>query len=183
MHMYEAMGELWIKFKQEHSDLAAKYQNEKLPNTCPKILRDYAPWEMRRTHDSSCLCSDCEGMNALRRGVTGACAAIDEIIKHVETTNSTSASASTDQLAATKSLTNKQAGLSIHKISRAKSVSEDLTILREIKKIISMPYKYDTIVACLQPCLSTGELEDANYSCLHEKYYPDCGFCKLWSTD
>ena len=80
--------------------MAAKYQNEKLPNTCPKILRDHAPWEMRRAHDSSCLCSNCEGMNALGREVTGACAVIGAVIKHVETTNNTSASA--DQLAITR---------------------------------------------------------------------------------
>ena len=90
MHRYETLDELWIKFKAEHTILAEKYTIPKKPNTCPKVLRDYSPWEMRKAHDSSCLCSDCGGMDALRRGSTGACNAIDAIMKQIKSTKTIS---------------------------------------------------------------------------------------------
>ena len=154
MHRFETMDELWLKFRDEHTQLADRYMNEKKPNTCPRIIRDNAPWEMRKATSSSCLCSGCEGMNACRRGVTGACAAIDDIAKIVQSTKDTS----------------------------DESISRDLVRLIEIKEIISQPSKYDTIVACLQPCLSTNKLEDAKYSCLNGQDCSSCGFRRLWSN-
>ena len=154
MYQFETMDELWLKFKYEHANLAEGYQSESKPNTCPKIVRNNAPWEMRKVTSSSYLCSGCEGMNALRRGVTEACAAIDAIEELVQSTKDT----------------------------RDESVSRDLVSLMEIKEIISKPSKYDTIVACLQPCLSTNKLEDAEYACLHGQDCSKCGFRRLWSN-
>ena len=156
MHRYETMDELWAKFKKEHADLGAKYLNEKMPNTCPRILRDNSPWEMRRAHDSSCLCINCEGMNVLRRGVSAACTAIDTIIANAID--------------------------SIDNNNDVSIISNDIFRLNEIREIISMPSKYDTIVSCLKPCLSTGELEDANERCINGKDCVRCGFRRLWSN-
>ena len=47
MHRFETMDELWLKFKNDHPNLAEGYQSETKPNTCPKIIWDNAPWEMR----------------------------------------------------------------------------------------------------------------------------------------
>ena len=101
-------------------------------------------------------CINYAGMNALRQGVTAACAVIDKIIASVrEATNIT---------------------------SDISSISNDISHLNEIKEIILLPSKYDTIVVCLQPCLSTGHLEDANHSCLQEKDCMQYGFRQLWSN-
>ncbi|KAL7534418.1 hypothetical protein ACHAXR_005863 [Thalassiosira sp. AJA248-18] len=153
MNRYETMDELWAKFKKEHQDMATKYGDAKRPHTCPRILRDYAPWEMRKADDSSCLCIECEGMNALSRGVTGACVVIDAITKRVESTNVINA-----------------------------STARDLNSLKDIRDIISMPSKYDKVVACLKSCLPTGRLEDAKYSCLNGRDCQMCGFRRKWSN-
>ena len=39
--------------------------------------------------------------------------------------------------------------------------------------------KYDACVACI-PCLKSGKLEDANFSCVNGEC-PTCGFDKIWS--
>ena len=57
--------------------------------------------------------------------------------------------------------------------------------------MIETPSKYDTVVKCLQPCLTTGKLEDAAYKCLlGECTGADgsngcnvCGFRQWWSKD
>ena len=88
--------------------------------------------------------------------MTAACVAIDKIIASVrEATNIT---------------------------SDISFISNDISRLDEIKGIISLPSKYDTIVVYLQPFLSTGHLEDANNSCLQEKDCMQCGFHWLWSN-
>ena len=37
---------------------------------------------MVKATSASCLCGNCEGMDALRRGATEACVIIDNILKH-----------------------------------------------------------------------------------------------------
>ena len=58
-------------------------QNQKQPNTATMLFRNHAPWEMRKAQDSGCLCKQCKGVHLLRRGVPGACAAIDNIVDRV----------------------------------------------------------------------------------------------------
>ena len=61
----------------------------------------------------------------------------------------------------------------------------------KIKDVISTPSKYDTVVKCLQPCLSTDKLEGAAHKCLigmgggadEEKGCNICGFKQWWSND
>ena len=89
----------------------------------------------------------------MRRGVAGACKAIDSIVNLVQTTKDTS----------------------------DESTARDLVRLIEIKEIISKPSTYDTIVACLQPCLTTNRLEDAKHPCLHGQDCSKYGFRWLWS--
>ena len=68
-------------------------------------------------------CINYAGMNTLRQGVTAACAAIDKSIASVrEATNIT---------------------------SDISSISNDISRLNEIKEIISLPLKYNTIVVWL----------------------------------
>ena len=133
--------------------LGEKYSIPGLPNTCAKIMWYCASWETRKAQDSSCLYTNCEGMNSLRRGVTGACATIETITK---------------------------SGLESANYSSNASIFNDPHTSSEIKAIISVPFKYDTIVACLQPCLTSKKLEDAKYSCLHRSNCSLCGFHRLW---
>ncbi len=83
MFRYETMDELWATFCIEHPELAAQLRNDNQPNTCPMLLRTHAPWEMVPAKDASCLCINCEGMNALLRGVGGATAAIDSLVERL----------------------------------------------------------------------------------------------------
>eukprot|EP00984_Skeletonema_dohrnii_P017124 scaffold7728_cov75-Skeletonema_dohrnii-CCMP3373.AAC.2 len=85
MYRYETMDELWATFTIEHAELAEQLRNDKQPNKCPMLLYTHAPWEMVKARDVSCLCINCEGMNATMRGVSGATAAIDSIIERVGT--------------------------------------------------------------------------------------------------
>ncbi|KAL7549077.1 hypothetical protein ACHAWF_012345 [Thalassiosira exigua] len=123
MLRYETFDELWAKFRQEHADIAVRYTYEKLPNKCPKILRDHAPWEMIKAYDSSCLCIDCEGMNCLRRGISGAKSIIDDVLKRLNDSPQV----------------------------RRGPGARDLQRLTAIKDILSQPSKYDMIVSCLMP--------------------------------
>ena len=78
------MDEIWLKFVNEHPSIADKYRYKKRPFQCPRILRDNAPWEMVKATSASCLCGDCEGMDALRRGAMGACAIIDNVLRYFD---------------------------------------------------------------------------------------------------
>ena len=104
--------------------MATGMQNVKQPNTAPMIFRCNAPWEMRKANDSGCLCKDCESFHLLRRGVLGACVAIDKVLERLEG----SVVGSTD-------------------------VGHMYAYLTVIKDVIGTPSKYDTIVKCLKPCL------------------------------
>jgi hypothetical protein len=46
-----------------------------------------------------------------------------------------------------------------------------------------MPSKYDSIVACLDPCLECdAKLESAQFSCINDSECNACGFRQLWSS-
>ena len=153
MFRNETIDELWTKFLEEQPETATNLQDPARPNTAPMIFRTNAPWEMRKARDSGCLCKDCESFHALRRGVTGACASIDKIVERIE------------------------AGSKAQK----EKAEDDLVLLRSIKDVIATPSKYDTIVACLQPCLTTNKLEDAKPDCIDGHECTACGFRRLWS--
>ena len=123
------------------------------PYTAPTKFRTNAPWEMRKALDTGCLCKDCESFHLLRRGVTGACAAIDKITERVKLPGNVTA-----------------------------EVSAQMDILVKIKEILSTPSKYDTIVKCLKPCLETDKLEDAKQTCLDGNECDSCGFRHWWSN-
>ena len=78
------MDELWLKFVNEHPSIADKYCNEKRTFECPNISRDYATLEMVKATSASCLCGDCEGMDVLRRGTTGACTIIENVLRYFD---------------------------------------------------------------------------------------------------
>ena len=59
-------------------------------------------------------------------------------------------------------------------------------VVEKIKDVIETPSKYDTVVKCLQPCVTTGKLEDVSYKCLIGECADDCnvcGFRQWWSND
>ncbi|KAL7490747.1 hypothetical protein ACHAWT_000278 [Skeletonema menzelii] len=135
----------------EHSELANQIRNPKMPHKCPMLLSTHAPWEMIKAKDVSCLCINCEGMNALLRGVSGALTAINIIVNRIESSN--------DIL---------------------RDFEREVRRLLTIKEIINMPSKYDMCVEVLQPCLTSRKLEDAEEKCL-DGTCPTCGFQRWWS--
>ena len=153
MLRYQTMNELWHQFIEDHPEMATGMQNVKQPNTAPMIFRCNAPWEMRKANDSGCLCKDCESFHLLRRGVLGACVAIDKVLERLEV----SVVGSTD-------------------------VGRMHAYLTVIKDVIGTPSKYDTIVKCLKPCLNSDKLEHASSVCLNKKVCVKCGFRQWWSN-
>ena len=156
------MNELWLQFLKEHNEMVVDMHNPKQPNTAPMLFCNNAPWGMRKAQDMGCLCKPCENFHLLRRGVTGACAAIDKLLDRMRS--------KTDLSTETRS---------------------QISVLEKIKDVIVTPSKYDTVVKCLGPCLSTGKLEGAAHKCLIGKCKGKdagascdrCGFRQWWSKD
>ena len=147
MLRFETSNELWLKFILEHVEMAINMRNVKMPNTAPMRFRSNAPWKMHKAMDTGCLCKDCVNFHLLRRGTTGACAAIDKIVgrMNLPSNNTVEMRVKLDQLI-------------------------------KIKEIIPTPNKYDTIVKCLHPCLVSDKLDDAKYTCLLGDECESCGF-------
>ena len=137
MLRYQTIHELWDLFMEDHYEITMVMQNKKLPNTAPMLFWNNTPWEMQKAQDSGCLCKGCESFHMLRRGVVGACAAIDKIINRLR---------------------------SLSPLSR--ETRSQVDVLNKIKDVVSTPSKYDTIVKCLKPCLKTEKLEHAACTCL-----------------
>ena len=162
MLRYQTMNELWQQFVDEHHELGTGMQNPKLPYTAPMLFRNHAPWEMRKKQDSGCLCKSCHSFHLLRRGVTGACVAIGQIIDRVRAADFLSA-----------------------------ETEHQIGVLEKMKDVIETPSKYDTVVKCLGPCLCSGKLEGAAHKCLIGKGTGEdqgkgcdvCGFRMWWSKD
>ena len=127
MYRLETTNELWAKFVKENPEFTASIATPGKPYTAPTIFRTNAPWEMRKMHDEGCLCKSCESFHCLKRGTVGVCSVIDIISKRIEESS----------------------------VESRRKATKDLTTLHRIKDILATPSKYDTIVECLQPCLSS----------------------------
>ena len=153
MYRFETFDELWATFKREHLDLWTLYKNEKRPYLTPHTFRENAPFQMKKAHDIGCCCIFCEGFNELRRGANGVIAKIDAILDKMKAARMSDANAAL------------------------------VSLLDKVKHIIALPSKYDTIVACLHPCLaSDAKLESAQFSCINGSECHACGFRQLWSS-
>ena len=153
MLQYQTMNELWQLFLNKHEEMGLLMQNPKLPNTAPMIFHNNAPWEMRKAKDSGCLCKDCESFHLLRRGVTGASAVIVKILERAK-------------------------GI----LQPSIELQSSIDYLSKIKDVLSTPSGYETIVKCLQPCLVSKKLENADAVCLNGKSCKACGFRQWWSN-
>jgi hypothetical protein len=74
---------LWSEFQKVKPGIANLIRNPEAKAECPTVLRTYAPWEMVKGTKSSCLCLNCEGMNACRRGSKATIKAIAEVKNNV----------------------------------------------------------------------------------------------------
>ena len=72
--------QLWSEFEKVQPGIADKIRNTNNPNECPIMIQMYAPWEMVKGTDSSCLCINCEGMNACQSVCMGAVKVIAQLI-------------------------------------------------------------------------------------------------------
>ena len=79
IYRYETWNELWEEFQAKNSGIADKIRNREYPKECPSMLRTYAPGQLVKGKDSSCLCINCEGTNAVRRGRRAATKAIEPL--------------------------------------------------------------------------------------------------------
>ena len=162
IYRYETFDQLWIEFQKEHVAIAVKIRNPNQPNECPTALRAHAPWNMIKGKDASCLCINCEGTNAVIRGLKGALKLIMQVLEHNDT----------DEVEGSDNTVPEQSPEELEKddIAYAK--------LGRINNILGKPSKYDKCVSCL-PCLTTKRLEDAKHKCIVGSCEV-CGFDKLW---
>ena len=130
MLRYQTMNELWLQFLKEHNEMVVDMHNPKQPNTAPMLFCNNAPWGMRKAQDMGCLCKPCESFHLLRKGVTGACAAIEKLLERMRS-----------------------------KPDLSTGTRSQISVLKKIKDVIATPSKYDPVVKCLSLCLSTGKLE------------------------
>jgi hypothetical protein len=77
---YKTWDQLWSEFEKVQPGIADKIRTTISPNECRTMIRTYAPWEMVKGTDSSCLCINCKGMNACKHGCMGAIKFIDQLI-------------------------------------------------------------------------------------------------------
>lgn len=166
IYRYETFDQLWTEFQKEHVAIADKLRNNNHPNECPSALRKYAPWNMIKGKDSSCLCINCEGTNAVIRGVKGAITSIAQLLQRDQPD---------DDLDINNNINTAPAQQSIEERNKDESA---YTKLQKIYDILGKPSKYDKCVACL-PCLTSRRLEDSKFKCI-DGSCEVCGFDKLW---
>ena len=80
---YELWDQLWSEFQKVEPGIANLIRNPEAKGECPTILRTFAPWEMVKGTNSSCLCLNCEGINACRCGSKTTIKAIEEVKNNV----------------------------------------------------------------------------------------------------
>eukprot|EP00984_Skeletonema_dohrnii_P024294 scaffold13403_cov120-Skeletonema_dohrnii-CCMP3373.AAC.1 len=204
IYRYETWDELWGTFQTEHAHIAEKVMNPKYPNECPMILRTHAPWEMTKGTNSSCLCINCEGTNAAKRGARAAVNFMSTIIEEIEDgindgDNDTvmedasiiiddgdNSISNDDDDAINNDDDDDDAEVDAEDDAEddaAALSSEEQSTLNKINRVIEImqqPYKYDMCMKCICPP-ETGKLEDAKFSCV-EGSCPSCGMDKLWSN-
>ena len=74
---------MWNEVEKDEPGISDKVRNREYPKECPSILHKYAPWQLIKCKDSSCLCTNCEGTNAVKRGVSGAIKTIAPIVNNL----------------------------------------------------------------------------------------------------
>ena len=67
----------------------------------------------------------------------------------------------------------------VNNISNNEKV-RDLEHLNKIRDTVFTPCKYDSCMACINPCLASDKLEDAKHYCFTGECNT-CGFRILWS--
>ena len=143
IYRYETWNELWDHFQQDHADISTKIINPKNPHKCQGLLYHGALWKMVKCDDSSFLCTNCEGMNTLRRGSLVTKVAIEYISEQVK-----------------YSITSN----TVNNISNNETV-HDLEQINNIRDIICTLSKYYSCITCLKPCIASYKPEDTKHSC------------------
>jgi hypothetical protein len=147
---------------------------------------------MIKGKDSSCLCINCEGTNAVRRGSKAVMRMIKPIVISEEPDNG-------DEIREESVCFNVEGqpehftlggGLESTHIPTQVPIQEPTQLnqhdtddkratdkLLRIYNSLNTPSKYDMCVSCL-PCLKSGKLEDAKFKCINGNC-DICGFNKL----
>ncbi len=160
IYRYETWDQLWLEFKRNHPGIAAQIANNNQPNECPMALRTYAPWNMVKGKDSSCLCVNCEVTNAIKRG-----------------------SKATLKILLPATVSDKAMIFSEGKTDDERDAENDRMDsiaagkLTQIYDVLNQSSKYDMCVKCL-PCLASKKLEDAKEICINGTCAV-CGFDKM----
>lgn len=68
IYRYESWDELWVAFQKYSPGIAARIVNKSNPSKAPTMLSKFAPPELVKGKDASCLCINCEGTNQIKRG-------------------------------------------------------------------------------------------------------------------
>ncbi len=193
IYRHETWDQLWVEFQQEHPAKAMQIKNNNQPIECPMLLRTHAPWNMIKGKDSSCLCINCEGTNAVRRGSKAIMRMIKPIVISDEPDNGDEIGEESvcfnvegqpehftvgGRLESTQVPTQ----VPIQELTQRNQHNADNKCatdkLLRIYIILNTPSKYDMCVSCL-PCLTSGKLEGAKFKCINGNC-EICGFDKLW---
>ena len=189
IYRMETWVELWAAFRKFAPHVAEKIATPNYPNECPTILRREAPWELVKGTDSGCLCTNCEGTNALCRGKSKACSAIDDIQESLMNDDDTDDEIMNHQMDVETPLQDNDSDDEpledcLDEETAEESLSamskENKERLAKIARILKMNSKREMCEACLQPCLGENGLEDAKPECENGTCVA-CGFGKLWS--
>ena len=174
IYRMETWNELWVAFKKYAPHIAEKIAVKDRPNECPSLLWKEAPWELVKGTDSSCLCTNCEGTNALRRGQNKACAIlldiqtapdIPEEVDGVAGTGEVEGRADLDEEDSDDGDSDRSDDSMDIDHEHSGMTDENVERLANIITILQMNSKTDMCKACLQPCLGGNNLEDAKLSC------------------
>eukprot|EP00957_Ditylum_brightwellii_P146939 11187075-Ditylum_brightwellii.AAC.1 len=61
---YKTWRQLWDEFQKVEPSTANNIQNQNFPKECQRLLCKHVPWKMVKGKDASCLCTNCDSMNA-----------------------------------------------------------------------------------------------------------------------
>ena len=197
IYCYETWEQLWSEFQTAHPVIADKICNPAAATECPTLLCTHAPWEMVKGTCASCLCVNCEGMNACRRGEKSSLKSINRLKNNiVDITqalclpcNSTASDimmsngnddSSANDILSDSDMDDDSSGEAAEGPDNniVKDANTAFKLLR-LHAVIDAKTKYDACVACLT-CLNSGNLNYANVACVNGDF-PTCGFNKIWS--
>ena len=156
--------DLWEQFKKQYPTSASLLCDVNLL-ACPFVLRDNAPWNMRKGGGDSCLCQNCENCSKYTKGRMEAARLLMSIL-----------STSTEKDEGDSPVNTRS--------TRARESQPVNSLVHELVDVLKQPNKYEMCLALTKNCSSINDasstLENRKPGCLLAGCN-NCGFSRLWS--